>query len=623
MTATQGNLASLSRYVFRTPQWYTSLAFALLVAAVTGIGVFDTQLLLGDMWQGIFFVGVPTVAASMLTSVVDRWLGGRLTPSRSSLLALACELLVVALLTAAGLVTLVTPLGQNFVFDVLLVALASIFAVRLLVVMSVSRHSSPVSAIPASIQTAVAAVLLFVYSGTIRYLEVGKPGGPLVEAYLARQDAAPDELLVVVPGDFTLLAAICLVYGVAVLLFVKVIDHPWKRSLGVSVLDFIAGFIGHMAEGSDELEEFFEDIGEEAVVPVTVFSARRNDGTEKARFVLPMIHPGPMGEIGGGNLPKRVAQQAEGVCFPPHATAGHDFNLVTEREVDTILEEAASARDDLEFGTEASRSVRVQAGEAKVLAQAVGDDLFLINTFAPECADDIQYGVGLSAIAEARSEFDDVLLVDAHNCNDGLDGEDLGHVTPGSSRSFDMMQAVEEAADRLGDAPQSTLSVGVAWDETDWTTDDGIGPLGVRVAVFEVDGQRTAYLLVDGNNMSPGVRGELLGAVGELPGVDAAEAMTTDTHIVTSVQAENQVGEAIDVDTLVDTARSLTEDAIDDLEPVDAGMASETADVTVFGNDRTETLASHANAMVPMGGALAAAVTLAAVSVSALLFIFF
>jgi putative membrane protein len=624
MTATQGNLASLSRYIFRTPQWYTSLAFALVVAAVTGIGVFDTQFLLGDMWQGIFFVGIPTVAASMLTSVVDGWLGGRLTPSRSSLLALACELLVVALLTGAGIVALVTPLGQNFVFDVLLVALGSIFALRLLVVMSVSRHSAPVSAIPASLQTVVAAVLLFVYSGTIRYLEVGGAGGPLVEAYLARQDAAPKELLVVVPGDFPLLVAICLIYGAAVLLFVKVIDHPWKRSLGVSVLDFIGGFIGHLAEGSNELEDFFEEIGEEAVVPVTVFSARNADGDEKARFVLPMIHPGPMGEIGGGNLPKRVAAQADGVCFPPHATAGHDFNLVTEREVDTILDEAERAREDLEYGTHASKAVRVEAGEATVLAQSVGDDLLLINSFAPHFADDIEYGVGLSAIAEARSgRFEDVLLVDAHNCNDGLEGEDLGHVVPGSSRSFDMMQAVEEAADRLADAEQYPLSVGVAWEATDWNPEDGIGPLGIRVATFEAGGQVTAYVLVDGNNMSPGVRGRIVEAVEAAPGVDAAEAMTTDTHIVNTVEAENQVGEAIDVDALVDCITAVTDRALADLEPVEAGMASKNAEVTVFGNDRTETLASHANAMVPMGGALAATVTLAALSVSILVFLLF
>jgi putative membrane protein len=51
-------------------------------------------------------------------------------------------------------------------------------------------------------------------------------------------------------------------------------------------------------------------------------------------------------------------------------------------------------------------------------------------------------------------------------------------------------------------------------------------------------------------------------------------------------------------------------------------MAVERAEVTVFGNDRTESLASHANVAVSMGGALAGAVILAAMAVSLLIFLF-
>jgi putative membrane protein len=50
-------------------------------------------------------------------------------------------------------------------------------------------------------------------------------------------------------------------------------------------------------------------------------------------------------------------------------------------------------------------------------------------------------------------------------------------------------------------------------------------------------------------------------------------------------------------------------------------MASETAEVTVFGNDRTETLASTANAMVSLGGGLAAAFIIAVMLISVLIFL--
>ena len=83
MTATQGDLAGLSRFIFRAPRWYTSVAFALFMAAIAGVGAFDSRFVLEDAWQGVFFIGIPTVAASLLTTPVDRWLDGQLTYNRS------------------------------------------------------------------------------------------------------------------------------------------------------------------------------------------------------------------------------------------------------------------------------------------------------------------------------------------------------------------------------------------------------------------------------------------------------------------------------------------------------------------------------------------------------------
>ena len=615
MSASQGNLAALSRFVFRAPDWPTSLGFALLIAAIAGVGAFESAFVLADAYEGVFFVGIPTVVAAVLTAPVDRRLGGQFTHNRASLLALACEIVVVVAISAASVIALLTPLAQTFVIDALLVALAGIFAFRLAVVMAVSHRNPLRAAVPASIQTVTAAVLLFVYSGTLRFLEVG---GPILEVFLQRADEAPPELLLVAPGDFLLLGTMCVLYAVAVYVFIRVFERPWRRSLGVSALDFIQGFIGHIAEESRELEEFFEEIGEDAVVPVTVFSARRADGTEKARFVLPMIHPGPMGELGGGNLPKRVAEDAEGLAFPPHATAGHDFNLVTRSEVERLIDATDRAADRIEYSETASRSVRTSAGDVSVLGQAFGDDALLVASFAPTPTDDVEYGVGLSARTEARAAgLESVMLVDAHNCNDGLEGADLGHVAPGSHRSFDLYEALAETSERLVDCERHPIELGTAWEETPWDPEDGIGPLGIRVAAFRVDGEETAYVLIDGNNMEPGLRERIVDAVDT---VEEMEVMTTDTHVVNTVESVNQVGEAIDADELIERITSLVEQARSDYEPVSAGLATEHAEVTVFGNDRTETLASHANAVISMGAPLAGAVILAVMAVSVLIF---
>ncbi|WP_330632785.1 DUF2070 family protein [Halocatena halophila] len=636
MTQTQGDLAGLSRFIFRAPSWYASVVFSLIIAALMGLAAFENEFVLDDAWQGIFFVGIPTVLASIFTPYVDQRLGGQLTPNRASLLALFCELLVVGILTAAGAIAVLTSLDENFVFDTLIVALASIFAVRLLVVMAISRKSLLIASIPASIQTLAGAVLLFIYSGTITYLEIG---GPIIQSFFARSNHAPGGFDVFVPKDFLLLGGICVLYAIATWLFMVTIDRPWQNSLGVSVLDFIRGFVGHIAEGSRELEDFFEQLGEEAIVPVSVLSFRREaDQTEKARFVLPMIHPGPMGEIGGGNLPERVAENTDGLGFPPHATAGHDFNLVTEREVDTIIAAADRAYERITYDTEATNSHLEHDGELTMLGQSFGNGALLVGTYSPSFADDVEYSVGLSASSRAKRDgLKNVMLVDAHNCNNGLGGADLGHVTPGSKRSFSMIHAADELGGSLTAANRKPLGLGVAWDPTDWTPTDGIGPLGIRVAVVETGTQRTAYVLVDGNNMEPGLRDRIVdrltatatrtvaadggdSRVGKT--IEHAEVMTTDTHVVNTVEAENQVGDAIDTSELLDRIEDLLAAAIDDIEPVEAGMNVERATVTVFGNDRTETLASHANVMISMAGALAAAFIMAVFAVSVLIFFF-
>ncbi len=334
---------------------------------------------------------------------------------------------------------------------------------------------------------------------------------------------------------------------------------------------------------------------------------------------MPMLHPGPMGEIGGGNLPERIARDTDGLAFPPHATAGHDFNLVSTHELDPVLSATRSALSQIEYHRNATPSRRITNGEATLTGQAIGTDALMINTFAPSHADDIEYAVGLSATTEARlSGLNTVLLADAHNCSNGIGVDATAQVAPGTKRSFELINGARQLGEQLMTANHAPLQCGVAWDRTRWDADDGIGPLGVRVAVFEVANQQTAYVLIDGNNMIPGLREQIITAVDT---VDRIEVMTTDTHIVNRVNADNRVGGSLPAESLVALIKTLVDRARDDLEPVEAGMARESAEVTVFGNDRTETLASTANAVISMGGVLGTLLLLSVLALTIVLFI--
>ncbi|MFB6112300.1 MAG: DUF2070 family protein [Halobacteriaceae archaeon] len=607
MSATQGDLAALSRYVFRAPRWYTSVGIALIAAAVAGAAAFSSAFLFEDAIRGVVYIGFPTAIAALATTPLDRWLGGRLTFERSSLLALTGELVLIATLLGAGLLRVLL-LSDAVVREALLAGLAIVFALRLVVVLAVSRNSW-LAILPASVQTLIGALALATYDGTVSVHPTWLPADA--------SDVAVAPILAFGVDEALLLVATSAVFGGAAYGFVRLIDRPWRRALGVSVLDFISGFVGHIAEGSRELEAFFAAMGQEVTVPVTVLSMRRADGTEKARWVLPMVHPGPMGEIGGGNLPERLAENADGLAFPPHATAGHDFNLVAREEVETLVTTVEEAAASIDYEAMASRSVRESVGEATMTGQQFGRGSLMLLTFAPGTADDVDFSVGRTAVAEARSnDVEPILLADAHNCNDGLE-EELGHVTPGSTRAFDAVAAAGRVGEAVADADRFAPLLGTAWRPTRWEPTDGIGPLGIRVAIVEVDGQRTAYILIDGNNMEPELREYLLD---RLPTeVDRAEIATTDTHVVNTVESVNQVGAALDWAELSDAVNELVEEALEDREPVEAGMASAHATVAVFGNDRTETLASHANAAVAMGAGLAIALGVAALAVTIVL----
>jgi putative membrane protein len=533
------------------------------------------------------------------------------------LLALTCEIFIIILLVSAHVLGLIFGLTQQLTFDAFLIALATIFGFRLLILLAVSQQSLVRAIIPASVQTVVTAFMLFVYSGTLYYLEVG---GPLLETYLARPEtAAPEVRNSIFPFDFVLLAILCVIHALAVLAFIRSIDQPWRRGMGVSLLSFIGGFIGHLTEDTAKLEQFFEKLGEDALVPIDVISFQSQDGTEKAQFVLPMVHPGPMGEIGGGALPERLAEQTEGLAFAPHATASHDFNPVTERQTDIICDAVNDVQQQITYSETATHGIREREGSATLTGVAFGETGFIVNTYAPHSADDIEYSVGLSARSEASTAgLEDVLVADAHNCNNGYDRADIGLVEPGSQASFDLITGAGRLGTKLAETDQHPLSLGIAEDETPWGLEEGFGSLGIRVAVFESDGHRTAYILIDGNNLQGGLRERIIESV---EGVDLVEVMTTDTHVVNTVESENKVGEAIPINECIDLISDLTAEAIDDLEPVKVGGGSSMTKVTVFGNDRTETLASHANALVSMGTALALTFTLAVLLVSVLVFI--
>ena len=562
-------VAELAKYIFKAPQWTYSIPFLLLLSIMIGMS-FDHGWL--GIRAGLLLIGIPAVISALITSPLARTFGGDMTLNRSSLLALICTI-AIGIFCGAGALFSAT-------LDGYIMALGVVFAIRMLILLAVSSNNVWKMMTPASLQTLFGGAFLSLYTHSVVH--------------------------------YTNLMFGCMIFVLASYLFARYIDAPMKKSFGVSGLDFIHDFITHTADGSSGIEDFFREMGESVDVPVTVLSFKR-DGKNKATFVIPSIHPGLMGEIGGGNLPVRITENFDGLVFVPHGPAYHDFNLVSADEIPKIISAAKKALGNVVYADIGTKSVRAKKGNTTILGQRFGDSILLTSSQSPAPTEDIEFAVGLMAMAEARVKGAKYAsLIDAHNCTEAY----AKAITPGSHTSYDIIKASSEAAEKLLAAKNARIMVGVSKRDAMYSLDEGMGALGIRVVVVEVLGQKSAYVLIDGNNMVLGLRDKIVKA---LP-VEEAEVMTTDTHVVNFV-GDNFIGARMDHAELINTIREMTEEAIEGLEPVRAGMATEFAeDVLVFGSHRTAQLASTVNAIIAMGGALAISIIIAALALAIFVF---
>jgi putative membrane protein len=582
-------LASYADYLFEAPDYKVSIIAIILISALVGATAF-TNGWKNDIIAGFLLLGMPALLSVVLTTPLAGIFGNRVSFNRSALMALFSLLVISLISELVGLISFFT--GSPYIFTGFVMGLSLIFALRMMILLGISVNSFPKVIIPASLQTVITALFMYYYIKT--------------------------------PDIYVELAVSSIIFVTSAFVFVRYVDYPMVKSFGVSSFDFIQDFIAHLSDGSPDMEEFFEKIGESIDAPVSVLSFKKLDGTIKALIITPYVHPGPMGEIGGGNLPAIVSKafddgdnKTAGLVFVPHGTAYHDFNLVTAEESEKIINAAKKAIEKMTYGNTATRSVRIECGNTKVLGQKFNDSVFLVSTQAPTSTEDIEFAVGFTAMAEGRvAGAKYATIIDAHNCTEPF----ATAIEPGTRDSYNIIRASANSSKLLLSMPTGDIRLGVANSPPICTRLEGMGDLGITVAVVEVQGQLTAYIVIDGNNMVRGLREKI---IEKLP-VDEAEVMTTDTHVVNTLSGANYVGQKLDCDLLINTIAKLVDKAIADLEPVEAGMEIEIAeDVRVFGSHKIAKLASTANAMVAMSGAFAAAVIIAALSLTILIFVIF
>jgi putative membrane protein len=553
--------AQLTDMLFGAPSPGASY-LVILASSVAGLtlapdlgGVFPALL------AGILLVALPSAVAAVASTPVASALGGTLYHPRSAFLAAVGSALLGVAMVGAMLF--------GFLFDInpvhgLVLGYALVLALRhtVLFVMSNTRHAAslPVTILPYLVAAPLMPLLL--------------PIGPR-EAFL----------MLALPALHVAISAFVL----------RLFDAPIRKNFGVSAFDLFRYFLDHFHTGNPHGETLMEHFAEPVQAKVGVLAFRRpSQGTIKAAIVVPALHPGPVGELGGGDMPGKIAQgvkRAEHVLVP-HGPATHDLNPISTKEVERVGKAVDEALGKLTWEEGGSRFCGGTRG-VRVGSQFFGKGALLTYTSWPEPIDDVSYGVGHAAELSARiAGAGEAVFVDCHNS-----------LTPGAGAVFTNTpradRIVELAHDTTAEAAGEkvpTLRVGVA-QSTGFRREDGIGKQGVQAIAVEAGGQRVAYVLWDGNNMLPKVTEAIGQALEGL--VDRFQVMTTDNHSVNAIAGGfNPVGHRITPDEVAKATKQVVQRAFADLEPVQCGATRVVIPgVRVFGHDKTARLTSSINTM--------------------------
>ncbi len=360
-----------------------------------------------------------------------------------------------------------------------------------------------------------------------------------------------------------------LIYGIMAYVFIGTTTVMFRREFREDPLFFVASFVNYASRNTGEdvrkLNNFFHSIYGNRRTPVSTMVFYRNSKVKSA-FIVPYVHPGPFGEVGGSNLPNKIERYTGmGNLMVFHSTTTHDNNIASEEDVKKIANAIKeSIRGDCKYN-KMSDLHRFEINGIQYAVQLFGKYAFIAMIPHKGNFDDVELKTGMMIRRKIREFLDDAVVVDAHN-NFNPDALAL------SLTQSDVSRIVEEIKKIKADKP---IRMGVGFKKL---KGESIGEGGIRVAVFEYGKKKIAYVLFDGNNVKRGLRDEIRKALKEY--VDDAEVFSTDNHIVNmSMIDHNPVGERDSWNEIIEATIESLKAALENIEDVCVKMSTKFVEV--------------------------------------------
>jgi len=378
---------------------------------------------------------------------------------------------------------------------------------------------------------------------------------------------------------------------IAVTILLSSIDRLGKTSYSLPALPLFRAFILNWVDSQNApLEKYLEEMGADADITVTLL--KFDASKPKAAIIVPQVHPGPFKNIGSSLLPSLLKREVEkefgaDVCVPL-GLLGHELDLASQAQNYKIVAQViASAKFEPQDAL-ASPLVRVNEGAATTSCQIFGGTAFLSFTLAPKTTEDLPQELGRIVAEEAKKlGLLNAVVVNCHNC--------LTNVVDTDEHLDELQRAASKCLQKAVALPTKPFSVGShTVFPLEFNLKAGMGAGGITAIAVQVEKQKTAYVVIDGNNMVPGLREKILDNLAGL-GFDASEVFTTDTHAVTASitgrQGYHPVGEVMDHTLLIQYIVEAAKKAEANLEGCRAGCRTFIVPhVRVIGEERLKSI---------------------------------
>ncbi len=345
-------------------------------------------------------------------------------------------------------------------------------------------------------------------------------------------------------------------------LLVSLIDRLGRKSYGIPAMSLFRAFLLNWVLGLNApIEEYFERMGEDRDIEVSMvqFEAAKT----KAAMIVPQVHPGPFKNIGSSLLPsmlKRGFEQALGseTCVFL-GILGHELDLASQPQNQKIIDGVVTAAQQATFTPDARPFVKIREGGVTVSCQVFGDTALLSFSLAPKTTEDLPQELGQFVREESRKlGLKDAVVINAHNS--------ITDVTAIEESLETMKTAASKCLEKALAHPSGPLQIGAASVfPAEFSIRDGMGTGGFTALAVKVSNQKTAYVVMDGNNMVSGLREKVISALASV-GFDESEVFTTDTHAVNAVvlgrRGYHPIGEAMDQETIIDNVKQAASNAL-------------------------------------------------------------